>query len=167
MHGICRKQTPSRAPSRAPRVRRNGVVAAMHQNASSMADARSSAMPRAAERPCPSNQAPELLYHPLTSPLSLPRSLASHASSRARSPLMPSASSCCCSRRLQLDRCCTQLAKPGAPARSRSSFVASWLGPASSAVAVRRRYAVAAATVVCGCAVSGRRGPSYALAGLG
>ena len=85
MHGICRKRTPSRAPSRAPRVRRNGVVAAMHQNASSMADARSSAVPRSAERPCPSNRAPELLYHPLTSPLSLPRSLASSAhSSRGR-----------------------------------------------------------------------------------
>jgi len=136
--------------------------------------ARATPLPRAAavcstalSHPHSLNRVLELLYHPLASPLSLPRSLASHASSRARSPLMPSASSYCCSRRLQLDRYCTRLAEPGAPARPRSSFAASWLGPASSAVAVRRRYAVAAATVVRGCAVSGRHGPSYALAGLG
>ena len=85
MRGICRKQTPSRAPSRAPCVRRNVVVAAMHRRESPMADARSSAVPRAAERPCPSNRAHGLLHHSLTSPLFLPRSLASNAhSSRGR-----------------------------------------------------------------------------------
>jgi len=75
------------------------------------------------------NRVLELLYHPLASPLSLPRSLASHTSSRARPPLMPSASSCYCSRRLQLDRCCTRLAEPGAPARPRPSFAASRTSP--------------------------------------
>jgi len=93
------------------------------------------------------NRVLELLYHPLASPLSLPRSLASHASSRARPPLMPSASSCYCSRRLQLDRCCKRLAEPGAPARPRPSFVASRTSPRArattqfvTAAACRRPY---------------------------
>jgi len=57
----------------------------MHRRASPMADAHSSAVPRATERPCPSNRAHGLLHHSLTSPLFLPRSLASNAhSSRGR-----------------------------------------------------------------------------------